>query len=412
MTRYSGIGVLALFVAASAFAQPAPHVPRGEGTGAGESTDGMEMQKARARMMNARGQRVAYTKKFDLSGIPAYQPKQKLSGTIRFWGSNYITDGMVGGYWEAKFREFHPDVKVDWNMKTTSAAVPSLVFGVSDIGMGRKVTFSELQMFQRYKDHDPLEIDIATGSFDVPGWQPGYGVIVHKDNPLAQISMEQLDGVFGAERAGGWEGTSWRPEHARGPEKNIRTWGQLGLKGEWADKEINVYGLNPRYHQAVEISDMILGSSDKWNEKLRIYANYVTADGKLARGMNEDLAADRYGIGIVAAPTTNLGGGAAQSTQKVLPLGVTNAGPFVPYALETLQNRSYPMHDEIFAYADIDASKPIDMNVVEFLRFVVSREGQELIMKDGKYLPLTAEVARAGLAKIDAALANANKGKK
>src|SRR5690606_23765709 len=121
-----------------------------------------------------------------------------------------------------------------------------------------------------------------------------------------------------------------------------------------------------RYHQAVEISDMILGSSDKWNEKLRIYANYVTADGKLARGMNEDLAADEYGIGILAAPTTNLGGGSAQSTQKILSVSKGPNGPYVPYTLETLQDRSYPLHDEIFAYTDIDPSVPAKPAVVEF----------------------------------------------
>lgn len=398
---------LSLLLAAPAQAQQ--HTPKGEGTGPGESTDGMAMQEARAKMMSQRGQRVAYTKKFDLSGLPSYQPRQKVSGTIRFWGSNYITDGMVGGYWEAKFKEYHPDIKFEWRMKTTSAAVPSLVFGVSDIGIGRKVTFSELQMFQRYTDRSPLEVDIATGSYDVPGWQPGYGVIVHKDNPLAKISLEQLDGIFGAERAGGWEGTSWRPERARGPEKNLRTWGQLGLTGEWADKPIHVYGLNLRYHQATELSDMILGSSDKWNEQLRVYANYVTADGKLARGMNEDLAADPYGIGILAAPTTNLGGGAAQSTQKILPVSVDGKSPYVPYALETLQDRSYPLHDEIYAYVDIDPAKGADPKIIEFLRFLASREAQELVMKDGKYLPLTAEVAREQLRLIEAAAAPAGK---
>ncbi|RME96945.1 MAG: phosphate ABC transporter substrate-binding protein [Alphaproteobacteria bacterium] len=389
-----------LAFAASATAQNAP--ARGEGAGPGESTEGLAMQKARAQMMSARGARIAYTKKFDLSGLPAYQPRQKVHGTIRLWGSNYITDGFVGGYWEDKFREFHPDVRFEWNMKSSRAAVPSLVFGVSDIGIGRKVTFGELQLFQRYTDHDPLEIEIATGSFDVPGWQPGYGVMVHKDNPLTHITMEQLDGIFGAERTGGWDGTNWRPQWARGPEKNIRTWGELGLVGEWADRPINVYGLNLRYHQAVEISDMILKSSDKWNERLKIYANYVTADGKLARDMNEDLAEDRYGIGILAAPTVNLGGDAAESTLKILPVGRNEEGPFIPYTLETMQDRSYPMHDEIYAYVD---AEPADPKVIEFLRFVVSREGQELVMKDAKYLPLTAAVARAELAKLDAALA-------
>ena len=339
----------------------------------GESTEGLAMQEARGRMMTVRGQKIAYDTVFDLSGVPAYKPSRRATGTIRIWGSNYITDGFVGAYWEGAFKKYHPDVEFQWRMKTSRAAVPAVALDVADIGIGRKVTFGELQLFQRYKSHDPLEVEIATGSYDVPGWQPGYGVLVHKDNPLTHISMEQLDAVFGAERTGGWEGTNWRPEFARGPAKNIRTWGQLGLTGSWAHKPINVYGLNPRYHQATEISDMILGGSDKWNERLIIYANYVTADGKLARDMNEDLAEDIYGIGIFAAPTTNLGGGDGQATLKVLPVGRTNAGPFVPYALETLQDRSFPMYDEIWAYADVGPSVAVNPAALEFLRFFVIR---------------------------------------
>jgi phosphate transport system substrate-binding protein len=402
MSRLMRTGACALLAAMMAAPCLAQHQPQGEGTKPGESTEGLAMQSARAKMMGKRGATVAYSKVFDLSGLPAYEPRGRVTGTIRIWGSNYITDGMVGGYWESAFRRYHPDARIEWHMKTTSAAVPSLVFGVSDLGIGRKVTFSELQMFQRYTDRDPLEIDIATGSYDVPGWQPAYGVIVNKDNPLSRITMEQLDGIFGAERSGGWEGTSWRPNWARGPEKNIRTWGQLGLTGEWADKPIHVYGLNLRYHQATELSDRVLRASDKWNETMRMYANYVTADGKLARGMNEDLAADKYGIGIVAAPTTDLGRGGSQPTQKILPLAQTAAGPFVPYTLETIQDRSYPLFDHIFAYADVDPNAGADPRVIELMRFIVSRQGQELVMKDGKYLPLTASVAREMMAKLDA----------
>ena len=387
-----------LVIAASVAAVFATTVFAQEGK---ESTEGLDMQTARAKMMTARGAKVAYTKKFDLSGLPQYRPTQKVSGTIRVWGSNYITDGFVGGYWEDAFRKYHPDVKFDWRMKTTLAAVPSLVFGVSDMGIGRKITFAEQELFERHKDHSPIEIEIATGSYDVPGWQPGYGVVVHKDNPLAKISMDQLDGIFGSERAGGWEGTSWRPNWARGPEKNLRTWGELGVTGEWKDKPINVYGLTLRYHQATEISDRVLKGSDKWNEHLKIYANFVSKKGTLERGMNEDLAADRYGIGIIAAPTTNLTGGAAQPTLKWLPVAAKEGGAYVPYTLETLQDRTYPLYDRIFVYTDREAGKPMNPAVVEFIRFVLSREGQELVQKDGKYLPLNAEVARAQLAKLE-----------
>ena len=392
-----------LVIAAASFALCVGMISLSQAQEPKESTEGLDMQAARAKMMSARGGKVAYTKKWDLSGLPKYQPKQKVSGTIRMWGSNYITDGFLGGYWEAAFRKYHPDVKFDFHMKTTLAAVPSLIFGVSDLGVGRKITFPEQELFERYTDRSPIEIEIATGSYDVPGWQPGYGVVVQKDNPITHITMEQLDGVFGAERAGGWDGTSWRPNWARGPEKNIRTWGQLGLTGEWADKPINVYGLTLRYHQATEISDRVLKASDKWNERLKIYANFVSKAGKLERGMNEDLAADKYGIGIVAAPTTNLTGGASQPTQKVLAVAAKDGGPYIPYTLDTLQNRTYPLYDRIFAYTDREQGKPMNPAVLEFLRFVLSQEGQAEVMRDGKYLPLNADVANAQLKKLEEA---------
>jgi len=367
----------------------------------GESSEGLAMQEARAKAMTERGKTISYTKKWDLSGLPKYQPQHQVSGTIRLWGSNYIVDGFLGGYWEAAFKKHHPDARIDFQMKTTLAAVPALALGVSDLGIGRKVTFAEQELFERYKDRAPVEIELATGSYDVPGWQPGYGIVVHKDNPIAQLTMKQLDGIFGAERLGGWEGTSWRPNWARGPEENIRTWGQLGLGGEWKDKPINVYGLNLRYHQATEISDLLLKASDKWNEHLRIYANYVSASGKLERGLNADLSKDRYGIAYIAAPMTNLGGRALPPSLKVVAVAAKDGGPYIPYTLETLHDRSYPLYSRIYAYADRAPSQPIDPKVREFLRFVVSQEGQAEVMRDGKYLPLTAEAAKAQMKKLE-----------
>lgn len=357
--------------------------------------DGLALQKARAETMTARGQKAYYTKVWDLSDLPAYSPTTQISGTLRLWGSNYIRDGNVGAYWEEAFKKFHPNVKFDYQMKTTLAAVPSLVFGVSDLGMGRKITFAELLLFQRYKNRDPIEVAIATGSFDVPGWQPAFGIVVHKDNPITRVTMEQLDYIFGAERLGGWEGTSWHPERARGPENNIRTWGQLGLAGEWKDKPVTPYGLNVRYHQATEISDRLLGGSDKWTERLRIYANYVAPDGKLSRSLNDDLAKDRYGIAYVAAPTKDL-----PAELKILELAETSAGPYVPYTIDSVRERTYPFYDEIYAYTDSTDGALLDPKVREYLRFIVSREGQAAVMKDGKYLPLTAKVARQQLAKL------------
>src|SRR5260370_21014119 len=349
------------------------------------STEGLDMQAARAKMMTERGRKIAYTKKFDLSALPHYQPKQKVSGTIRMWGSNYVTDGFLGGYWEAAFRKYQPDVKIDFHMKTTLAAVPSLVFGASDVGVGRQITFSELEMFQRYTYRDTVEVEVAIGAYDVPGWNPGFGIVVHKDNPLTKLTMKQLDGIFGAERAGGWEGTSWRPNWKRGPEENIRTWGQLGLTGEWAHKPINVYGLNLRYHQATEISDLILQGSDKWNERLHIYANYGSASGKLQRGLNDDLANDRYGVAYIAAPTVNLGGQGAQPNLKLLAIAEKESGQYVPYTLDTIQNRTYPLYDRVYAYADRAPGKPMNPSALEFLRLALSKEGQTQVIGHDRF---------------------------
>jgi phosphate transport system substrate-binding protein len=356
---------------------------------------GLALQAARAKFVVVKAKKVFYDKRWDMSGLPDYHPTEQVSGTIRMWGSNYIQDSNLGKYWEEGFRKYQPGAHIAFHMKTATAAVPSLVFGVADVGVGRKITFAEQLLYERYNNHDPLIVTAATGSYDVTGWQPGYGIVVSKDNPLTCLSMQQLDGIFGAERTGGWDGTSWHPEWARGPEKNIRTWGQVGLTGDWADKPINPYGLNLRYHQASEMSDDILKGSDKWNERLRIYANYVAKNGALGRDLTVDLANDRYGIAWIAAPTFKL-----SPQLKVLAISERTGGRCIPYTMETIHDRTYPLFSQIYMFANRGKGGATTPLVREFLRYVVSRQGQEAVERDGKYLPLTAELARQQAQKI------------
>lgn len=356
---------------------------------------GLALQAARAKFVVVKAKKAFYGKRWDMSGLPSYHPAQQVSGTIQMWGSNYIQDSNLGKYWEEGFRRYQPGAHIAFHMKTTVAAVPSLVFGVADIGVGRKITFAEQLLYERYTGGDPLTITAATGSYNVTGWQPGYGIVVSKDNPLTCLSMQQLDGIFGAERTGGWDGTSWHPEWARGPGQNIRAWGQLGLTGDWANQPINPYGLTLRYHQAAEMADLILKGSDKWNERLRIYANYVAKNGALGRDLQADLADDRYGIAWIAAPTDKL-----PPQLKVLAISDRTGGRCIPYAMETIHDRTYPLFSQIYMFANRDkrgATKPL---VREFLRYVISRQGQEAVERDGKYLPLTPQVARQQERKI------------
>ena len=364
-------------------------------------TDSVEVQAARAAWVKAKGYKVHYTEKFDLSELPVYVPTEKVTGTIRMWGSNYFTDSPLAGWWEEEFRKFHPDVTFDFHLNTTQHAIPGLIFGMSDIGpMGREIMWDELLSFQREHKRLPTGISAVTGSYDVSGWNPAIGVFVHKDNPLAQLSLEQLDGIFGAERSGAWRALTWDKSLARGPEKNIRTWGQLGLTGEWADRPINVYGYNLQFHFPQEMETKAFGGvSKKWNEKLREYDNEARSDGsfKLAgQIMLEDLAQDRFGIAYVA-------GGALWKTEatKLLPLSVKTGGTAYELNLHNVRERTYPFYGEVFFFINRDPARPVDPKVREFMRYVLSREGQAQVMRDGKYLPLTAEVVREERRKLE-----------
>ena len=349
-------------------------------------------------MVKGKGNKTFYpANRFNLDDLPAYVPEGNVSGTIRLWGSNYFTDGNLGKYWEKGFKKYHPDVSFYFHLTTAAAAVPALLTGVSDISPNRKITWKELLAFQRTFNYDPLEITAVHGSFNVPGWSNALVIVVNKNNPIGQLTLRQLDGIYGAERSGGWVGTEWHPEFARGPEGNIRTWGQLGLTGEWADKPIHVYGLNLEYQQATDLCRWVLKGSDKWNENLRMYANYARKDGTLAIGadlMVADVGNDPYGIGYGSFSYMN-------PKTKAVSLAPTDDGPAVPLTLDTARDGTYPLHDEVYFYINREPGKSVDPKVKEFIRYVLSREGQTEVMRDGKYLPMPAAVVRAQLQKLE-----------
>jgi phosphate transport system substrate-binding protein len=269
--------------------------------------------------------------------------------------------------------------------------------------MGRRPTWDELQAYQRVFGNIPVEIVMATGSYDVPGWTFALVPFVNKDNPLSKLTVEQLDGIFGAQRDGGWKGNDWDPSVARGPDKNIRTWGQLGLTGEWANKPIHVYGYNLNFHFPRDFADKVFGGGYKWNESMKEFSNRVRPPGSggdfgrlwsAGDQMMDAVAADKYAITYTSASYRKKAG------VKTVPLAWTAAGPYVYPTLDTVQDRTYPLIRDVYFYANRVGGK-MDPLIAEYLRFIVSRQGQELVQKDGKYLPLTAEAARAQLAKLN-----------
>src|SRR5258706_2429102 len=347
--------------------------------------------------MTVRAQSQAYTKKFDLSALPAYVPEEKATGTLRICGNNYVNDAPLGGYWKDAFEKLQPGVKIEYNPPTAAIAIPCLYFDKADIGIIHEPSFYDYLAHLRLKGFEPLGFSVFTGSYNYVGWQNNLVIIVNKDNPLTKITMKQLDGVFGSVREGGWIGTEWHPEFRRGPEQDVRTWGQLGLTGDWAARRITPHGYSLRYASAIEFSNKVLQAGDKWNGDLRAHANYKRPDGKVYLEADQIFDQVRADPGAIGYARYHDG---FPKDIKILALAQTDAGPFVPYTIENLQNRSYPLWGDQSFWVGVKRGGKLDPKVKEFMRFVLSREGQELVQKDGKYLPLNAEAVNAELAKL------------
>jgi phosphate transport system substrate-binding protein len=384
-----------LAVAATALLA-APLQSRAQTVSAEDAKKSLQAQEERAEVIYERGKSPHYTQKFDLSGLPHYKPDKQLTGWIRIHGSNYLADGMLGEYWEKAFAKYQRGIKISWYLPTSAAAFAALYYNQADLVMGHKPGFYDLLAFQRIMGHDPVEFTAVTGSYDVAGWENTTVILVNKNSPLKGITLEQIDGVFGAARDGGWAGTNFRPDWARGPESNIRTWGQLGLTGSAAAKPINVYGFNLRYNTATDFSDKYLHASDKWNENIHGFAHIVKPDGHRyieADQITDALAADPYGIGY------NRFRGERPGVRRI-PVAAKDGGPYVEPTIENVQNRTYPLFNEAYFYTDVKPGTKMNPMVREFVKFVLSQEGQEEVQRDGKYLPLTADVVREQLKKL------------
>lgn len=295
-------------------------------------------------------------------------------------------------YWEQGFRKYQPNVWFADSLKGTASAQFGLHVNVADLALrGRELFPYEYYGIYRRSQLYPVEIEVATGSHRVRGKSTAIGVFVHKDNPLSKLTLQQLDGICGDQRTGGWQKIEWVESAARTAKDNIRTWGQLGLTGEWADKPIHVYGPPGLYPGGVSFfQTRVMGGGDTWNESLQEFD-----DRKL---MLETLAKDRYGIAYAAM---------AYQTPQVKALALAN-GPgsaFVEPTRANVANRTYPLSRSAYIYFAPDTPTgdraKIDPKLNEFLRYILSRQGQMDVVREGDYLPLTRELAREQLKKLE-----------
>jgi phosphate transport system substrate-binding protein len=209
-------------------------------------------------------------------------------------------------------------------------------------------------------------------------------VFVHKDNPLAKLTMAQLDAIFGCDRR-------------RGAPQAIRRWGQLGLTGEWADHPIHVYGYNFDTGMARFFRLTVLEDSFRWNSELKDFDNGHDAHGEVINAgvyVLDALAKDRYGIAFANVLYGN-------PSVKTIALSGTPDGPYIEPTRENVWRRAYPITRNTNVVLNREPERPIDPKLKEFVRYLLSREGMAAVVDDGSYLPLTRELVREQLRKLE-----------
>jgi len=290
---------------------------------------------------------------------PAYTATHQVSGTIRIWGSRQMAD-LLRNY-EDGFHQVQPSVRFEEDLKSTITAVAGVYTGRADIGLlGREIWSVEVQAFQSIEGHPPLVLDIATGSYDVPKATFALMIFVPRANPLSSLSMEQLERLFGTTHP-------------------FRTWGELGFRGRWAARPIHLYGFTPENDKSQIFSQLVFKPGERWSSEMHDFGNEGSVDaGQL---IVNAVANDPAGIGI-----SNI----HYAVQGVRAVALqSSSGALIDATKDNVRSRRYPLTRAVYMVVDRSSDHPLNEATAEFLRFVLSRQGQAAVAREGNYLPLT-----------------------
>jgi len=326
----------------------------------------------------------------DLNLPPPYKPREAVSGTIRIWGHGAFAGRQdfietLTRAWEAGFQKYHPGTQFENHLNGTAAAIGALYTGAGDLAlMGREIWPNEVSGFEEVFHYPPTGIDVVTGSFDVRN--RGYAIVffVHKDNPINALTLRQLDAIFGLDMR-------------RGGPPAVR-WGDLGATGEWKDRPIHVYGLPIARGFAEYLEDAVFKGGRRWNPDLIEFADDQGSKGGATDGgqkMLDALAKDPDGIGYAGLVYRN-------PEVKPLALASNEGGPSIIPSRMTVLDHSYPLTRMITMYLNRAPGQPADPKLAEFLRYILSQEGQEAVLREGAgYLPMLAPFATQEVQKLD-----------
>ena len=309
--------------------------------------------------------------------LPAYKPRKdlKLTGTFKGAASD-VLPGLANA-WFAAFKKIYPNVNfsVAPPYAGSLGAKELVKQNIDFVFVSRELKPDDITDFKAKFGYDPTSVPISGGSYRHFGFLDTVGFFVSRDNPLDKISYAQLDAIFSS-------------THHRGG-KQITTWGQLGLTGEWADKPIHAYGIKPWNGFEEFVRQRVLsvdGKRGEWRDDV----HYDKLVFPMAKHAVEDKYAIGYsGIAYIDAPV------------KMLALGENDAGPFYSPSYENVARATYPLSRLIYFNVNKTPGKPLNPAVAEFLRFILSREGQQIVRDQAVYLPLRASQAEHARALLE-----------
>ncbi len=292
------------------------------------------------------------------SSIQAYQRSSGVSGNINSVGSDTMNNMMA--LWAETFRKLYPNVKIQIEGKGSGTAPPALIAGTSQFGpMSRPMKASEIDQFEAKYGYKPTQVRT---SYDA------LAIYVNKDNPLDKLTLAQADAVFSKTRRRGG--------------KDVRTWGDLGLSGDWASRPVSVYGRNSASGTYGFFKEHVLQTGD-----YRDTVKEQPGSASVVQGITKD----KNGIGY---------SGIGYKTSGVKALQLADKDQYFDGSYANVTSGKYPLSRFLYIYVNKAPGKPLDPLVKEYLKLILSREGQEVVVNDG-YLPLSAALVAEELKKLD-----------
>jgi phosphate transport system substrate-binding protein len=280
-----------------------------------------------------------------------YQPISGISGNIKSIGSDTLNNVMT--LWAEGFKAQYPNVKIEIEGKGSSTAPPALIAGTAQFGpMSRAMKPTEVDEFEKKFGYKPTAVSVAVDAL---------AVFVNKDNPIQCLTLQQVDAIFSKTRRGGMD-------------KDVVNWGDLGLTGEWANKPISLYGRNSASGTYGYFKDEALFKGDYKDSVKEQPGSSAVVQG---------VATDKFAIGYS-------GIGYKTADVRAVPLG-KKEGDCIEAKAENAYSGKYPLARFLYIYLNKNPNEPLDPLRAEFIKYVLSKQGQQAVIKDG-YFPITAAV--------------------